>query len=216
MFQADILFGIPIYKTKIDPSLYDKKNIISTIEKNYNIGPRNRHSNYTTDMHMSFDDEENNQFEKINYEKLKKVYNNVFNNFVKGLKLDHKGSLKCNYDIINYTASNKNNYMGEHNHLSGHDFACVHYLQIDKSHVGTTFRNTHTFGRYLEYMLPDIYNLSNRKEKINSYIYSQYTLGVEEDDLIIFPSVVNHFIKKLDTISDKLRITIATNLKLEI
>jgi len=216
MFQTDILFGIPIYKTKIDPSLYDKENIVSTIKKNYNIGPRNRHSNYSTDMHMSFDDEKNNQFEKIDYKKLKKVYDNIFNNFVKSLELNHKGNIHCNYVILNYTASNKNDYMGEHNHLPDDDFACVHYLQMDKNQVGTTFTNTHVFSKYLEYMLPNIYKLSNRKEKINSYIYPRYTLDVEEDDLIIFPSVANHLIKKLDNISNKLRITIATNLKLEI
>ena len=216
MFQTDILFGIPIYKTKIDPSLYDKENIVSTIKKNYNIGPRNRHSIEYTNMHMSYDDNKNNKFEKMDYTKLKKVYDNVFNNFIKDLKLDYKGTIKCNYDILNYTASNKNDYMGEHNHIADDDFACVHYLQIDKSHVGTTFKNTHSFSHYFEYLLPNIYKLSNKKEKINSYIYPRYTLGVEEDDLIIFPSITNHLIKKLDTISDKLRITIATNLKLEI
>src|SRR5210317_2225645 len=147
MFQTDILFGIPIYKTKIDPSLYDKEKILSTIEKNYNIGPRNRHSIEYTNMHMSYDDNKNNKFEKMDYTKLKKVYDNVFNNFIKDLKLDYKGTIKCNYDILNYTASNKNDYMGEHNHIADDDFACVHYLQMDKNQVGTTFTNTHVFSK---------------------------------------------------------------------
>ena len=37
MFTYEPLFGCPIYKVKIDPSSYDKDQILSDIEHNYNL-----------------------------------------------------------------------------------------------------------------------------------------------------------------------------------
>ena len=214
MFQTNILFGIPIYKIKIDPNSYDKENLLSTIKKNYSLGPRNKYDFYNSKMHMSYDDEDNEKFENMNYSKLKKVYDNIFNEFVKKLKLNYKGHINLVYDILNYTVSNKDNYMGFHNHLPNDDFACVHYLQMDKNHLGTQFENTQKFGKYYRYMRPYVYDAMDNKEEINSFVFDTFTLDVEEDDMVIFPTVADHGIKKIDTVSDKLRITIATNLTL--
>ena len=189
MFQTDILFGLPIYKTKIDPNSYDKKKLLSTMKKNYNLGPRNNFDQYNSNVHMSYADEKNSKFKSVNYTKLKEVYNNVFDNFMK-------------------------NFMNYHNHLPKDDFACVHYLQLGKDHIGTKFKNTHSFGNYFKFIRSKLCNSMNNMEKINSYVYEDFTLDVEEDDMIIFPSVVEHGIKKVDKLSDKLRVTIATNLRL--
>jgi len=214
MFETNLLFGIPIYKTKIDPSLYDKEKIVSIIKKNYSLGPRNKLDQRNTNVHMSFADESNSKFESIDYTKLKKVYDNVFNDFVKNLKLNYEGTINCVYDILNYTASNKDGYMNFHNHLPDDDFSCVHYLQLDKHQLGTKFKNTHNFSNYFKFIRPNMYKSMNNADKINSYAYGDYTLTVEEDDMIIFPSIAEHGINKLDKLSDKLRITIATNLRL--
>ena len=214
MFQTDILFGIPIYKTKIDPSLFDKEKIVSTISKNYSLGPRNNFDQYNSNAHMSYADEDNSKFEALDYSKLKKVYDNVFSNFVKSLKLDYEGNINCEYDVINYTVSNKDDYMGSHNHLPANDFGCVHYLQLGEDQLGTKFENTHIFSGYFKYLRPNMYNSMDKHDTINSYTGSYYTLNVEEDDMIIFPSIAEHGINKLDKLSDKLRITIATNLRL--
>ena len=216
MFQTDILFGIPIYKTKIDPSLYDKDKLLSTIKKNYSLGPRNNEAKWKLDanIHMSYDDEGNSEFESMDYTKLEKVYENVFNNFVKDLKLNYEGTINCVYDIINYTVSNKDDYMNFHNHLPGDDFGCVHYLQLDKDQLGTKFKNTHNFSDYFKYLRPNMHNSMDKQDTMNSYAYGYYTINVEEDDMIIFPSIAEHGINKIEKLSDKLRITIATNLRL--
>src|SRR6056300_1915961 len=186
MFQTDILFGIPIYKIKIDSTLYDKENILSTIKKNYSIGPRNKYDFYNSTMHMSYEDEGNEKFEKMNYDKLKKVYDSVFNDFLKNIKLNYSGTVNLFYNIINYTVSKKDNFMGFHSHLPDNDFACVHYLQMDKNHLGTQFENTHKFSDYYPYIRPDIYNSLDKGDSINSFAFQNFTLGVEEDDMIIF------------------------------
>ena len=208
------LFGLPIYKTKIDPGSYDKKKLLSTIKKNYSLGPRNNFDQYNSNVHMSFADEGNSKFKSMDYTKLKKVYDNVFNNFVKSLNFNYKGTIKLAYNILNYTVSNKDDYMNYHNHLPSEDFACVHYLQLGKDQVGTKFKNTHSFGNYFQFIRSKLYNSMNNTDKLNSYVYEDFTLDVEEDDIIIFPSVAEHGIKKLDKLSNKLRITIATNLRL--
>lgn len=214
MFQTEILFGIPVYKIKIDPGLYDKEKILSTIKKNYSIGPRNKHNYYNSTMHMSlYDEGKDPKFENMNYDKLSKVYDNVFNNFVKKLKLNYKGKINLAYEIAQYTVLKKDDWMGYHNHLPDSDFACVHYLQLNKD-VGTKIKNTHSFSDYYRYMRPDMYKNMDKQDTINSYAFNDFTLSVEEDDMVIFPTVADHGIKKIDTVSDKLRITIATNLTL--
>ena len=62
MFQTDILFGLPIYKTKIDPDSYDKKKLLSIMKKNYNLGPRNNFDQINSNVHMSYADEKNSKF----------------------------------------------------------------------------------------------------------------------------------------------------------
>ena len=208
------LFGLPIYKTKIDPGSYDKKKLLSTIKKNYSLGPRNNFDQYNSNVHMSFADEGNSKFKSMDYTKLKKVYDNVFNNFVKSLNFNYKGTINLAYNILNYTVSNKDDYMNFHNHLPGDDFGCVHYLQLDKDQLGTKFKNTHNFSDYFKYLRPNMHNSMDKQDTMNSYAYGYYTINVEEDDMIIFPSVAEHGIKKLDKLSNKLRITIATNLRL--
>jgi|DEB0MinimDraft_4_1074332.scaffolds.fasta_scaffold54164_3 hypothetical protein len=215
MFQTDILFGIPIYKVRVDPNLYDKKNIISTIEKNYSIGPRDNFDK-NTKMHMLLFDEKNSLYEKINYEKLQNVYNNIFKNFVNNLKLNHKGNLKCDYQIVNYTASNKEGNMQSHHHLPDDNFASVHYLQLDKKQNTTSFDNTHVYGNYLKYIFKDIYNVVDNKDSINSYLFENFKIDAQEDDMIIFPSVAKHYVEKQNFVSNKLRITIASNIKLSL
>ena len=214
MFQTDILFGLPIYKTKIDPDSYDKKKLLSIMKKNYNLGPRNNFDQINSNVHMSYADEKNSKFKSVNYTKLKEVYNNVFDNFMKNLKFNYDGTINWTYNILNYTVSNKDDYMNYHNHLPKDDFACVHYIQLGKGHIGTKFKNTHSFGNYFKFIRSKLCNSMNNMEKINSYVYEDFTLDVEEDDMIIFPSVVEHGIKKVDKLSDKLRVTIATNLRL--
>ena len=71
------LFGFPVYRVSLKNEKYDRKNIISTIEKNFKKDPtRNAwdsHGDLASVMHHSYDDK-NNNFLKPNYESLLPIY----------------------------------------------------------------------------------------------------------------------------------------------
>ena len=216
MFHKNILFGLPVYHFKINPNLYDKKNILNTIEKNYKIN-ENRDKSLYGDLHHSFMDEENEKFKKIDYvkSKLVQVYNNIFKDFTNNVLKTQK-KFSYNYTIENYTATKNNQYMKSHNHLPDVDFTSVHYLQFDRTqHQNTVFLNMNDFGNYIRHIRKDFYNCVDSKSFENSYLFSNFSYNVEEDDMIIFPSILKHEIPKQKNNLDKLRVTIVCNLKIE-
>ena len=217
MFETTQIFGIPVYKIRIDPGSYDKKDIISTIEKNYNIGPRNPKNGFrNSDIHMSYADQNNEKYEKVNYEKLKDVYKNVFQNFIDEFQFNYIKNLQYDFDIVNYTASkNNDSFMETHNHLDECNFSCVHYLQLNENHAQTNFENTNIFAKYFKYIYKSFFKIIDSKSILNSFMFENLTLSVNENDMIIFPSVTEHNIPKQNFITDKLRITVVTNLNLK-
>ena len=48
LIQNIILFGFPVMSVKIDQKSYNKKSIISTIEKNFKISPKRNSSKAQT------------------------------------------------------------------------------------------------------------------------------------------------------------------------
>ena len=79
-----ILFGCPIYKIKVDPTSYDKESLLKIIINNYSIDEyRNKFDNDKSSLHHSFLDDANNDFKKVDYNKigLVKVYNEIFDDF---------------------------------------------------------------------------------------------------------------------------------------
>ena len=76
--KINYVYGLPTYKVKIDPKLYEKNKILSQIEKNYKISKvRNKwslDSFIKTDIHQSLEEENNPKFKKINYYSLPQQY----------------------------------------------------------------------------------------------------------------------------------------------
>ena len=60
---------------------------------------------------------------------------------------------------------------------------------------------------------PELYNVVNDMTINNSYMYEFFDMPVEEDDILIFPSVLNHEMKPQGPTKES-RITIATNLRI--
>jgi len=216
MIQTNLLFGIPIYKVHIDPLSYNKKDLIKVIENNYNISNQ-RNKFCESDLHHSYNDGDDERFEKINYEKigLTKIYNNIFDNFCnKTLKTQKR--FDYYYEIVNYTASKNKQFMRPHNHLPTFDFAIIHYIQLDKKNPKfTNFHNHNDFADYLKYIRGDFENISDNNSFDNSYLYKFFKYEIKEDNLIIFPSFLKHEIPKQKNNIDKLRITIARNIMIE-
>ena len=208
--------GLPYLKTKIQPDLYNKKEIINTIEHNYNI------SNYRNEwdkdemnrsnFHHTNKDEGNEKFELVNYDSLKDLYDQVVQVFIRKLSFkDHK--VNYNWNIVNYTVCNKGQYMRYHDHIAYCDFFMVHYLQFDKKmHKPTLYNNTHIFSDYMKDLRPSLFNsLENNLE--NAWLNTEAYIDVEEDDLVLAPAAVPHMIPVNDK-SNKNRITIISNVKI--
>lgn len=217
MIKTIPLFALPIYCLKVDPNSYDKQSIIDIVNHNYEIdNHRNKHEKFGN-LHHSYDDEKNIDYKEMKYLEngLNKVYDNIFEEFAnKCLKMNKAFSYE--YSFQNYTASKKSQYMVPHQHLPTCDFASVHYIQFEKGiHNPTNFHNMNEFVPYLNFVRPDMYNSAHSKHIDNSYLFDYYELDIEEDDMIIFPSCLRHEILPQKEQSDKIRITVATNISIK-
>jgi len=204
------LYGLPVYITSINPKSFDKKQIIKTISDNYNKQNIRQHTStnaYVTDIHHSLGDENNKQFKKVNYDKLKDCYIEPIKKYFEFFWLDKKQA-NFNCQVVNYTASKHDSFMEPHLHADC-EFSMVHYISYDKKeHSPTCFQNPY----YFYDLLPNKFKLQNLNEKqsANSWLYDMWKHDIEEDDLIIFPSILKHFVRNHK--SKKLRITIASNI----
>ena len=148
------LFSCPIYKIRIDPNLYDKEKIINDIKYNKslkNIRTPQEHFN-NSNIHQSFDDQDNEDFRIINYEKLEVIYLEKINEFFNE-EIYTKKTFKFDFNILNYTAVTGGQWFPSHNHLgNGDDYSTVHYLNFKKDHNLTTFYNPAIFAQYLKYI----------------------------------------------------------------
>jgi hypothetical protein len=214
MNNIKYLYGLPIYIEKINPKTYEKNKIISQIENNYKISNiRNNWSKDSfikTDIHHSLEDEENKNYNKINYYNLSGKYEKIISNFFKKLYL--KNNLNYKYNIVNYTCSKHNSFMIPHIH-GNCDFSLVHYINFDeKQHIPTIFKNPFYFCNLLpnRKKLVDIFD---EKIEENSWIHKEWVFKTEEDDVVIFPAILEHYVRNLD--SKKLRITISINIEIE-
>ena len=211
MFKHELLFGCPIYKVKVDPSSYDKKQILSDIKHNYNLNSF-RNNPLTGDecmIHHSHRDFENKDFKSINYEKLQWVYDDILEQFFKMYPI--KEGYGWQYQIINYACTQKGQWLVRHNHLPHDDFATVHYISLNKDHPPTRFYNPADFASYVKDIQPSLFDkLENNS--VNSYMYETWIPQAEEDDMIIFPAALQHDIP-LQT-SEELRITISSNIEI--
>ena len=211
--MKDILFGLPIYRFHIDPTSYNKKHIIKLIENNHRISAERNKWDKRSKLHHGYNDFNNKKFKKINFEKLNEIYRTIFTKFCTE-DLNLTKNFKINFDIKNYTAVKKDQYMASHQHLVDCDFSAVHYVQFPKGSSPITFFSHNDFGEYLQFLRPDYYKLANNQNLDNSYLYARFKYTPIEDEIVIFPAVLMHEIEKQITIP-KLRISVVVNLTIE-
>ena len=202
----DVLFGLPIYRDKVDPSSYDKEKIIETIEYNYKISKR-RGTGYG-DWHHAYEAVDK-RFKNVDYTKVTKVYIEKLKKFcVDFLRL--KKSYEVHFETINYTANREDSYMEYHNHQT-QDFACVHYVQAPPGSAPIRFKNQNDFAPYVRTLSKDLYNMIKAEDSKYSWLFGHYTIEPEEDELFIFPAVLFHHVPVSKTKLKKCRISIASN-----
>jgi len=212
------VLGVPVLKGFINPTSFDKQQIIKDIEYNYNIDPYlnewdGKDKNSSTLHHNYLNKSvKNDKFKTINYSSLKPIYHQAIKDFLNNLDLKQK-ELKYNFLIGNYTCSKELQQMKTHDHISHCDFVLIHYIQFDKNtHKPTMYNNTHMFGNYIADLRPKLKSILNNTIN-NVWINKEFYIDVKEDEFVIVPAALPHFVPSI-TKTDKCRITIAANIEL--
>jgi len=215
-FTKTNLFSCPIYKSRIDPDSYDKEKILNDIE--YNKSLKNKRNDahqaigHHSNIHHSYNDFNNEDFRIINYEKLiatnLKTFNEFFNN-----ELFTTREFGFTFNIVNYSAITEGQYLPAHNHVPTADFACIHYLNYKDDHSPTCFRSPVSWAQYMHFILKEFRDTLDILHPDNSLFLTNFLFPVQEDDIIIFPAMLDHQVMEQGT-TDETRVTISTNIKI--
>jgi hypothetical protein len=214
------LFSSPLHTGVINPSLYDKENIVNTLIKNFSIDPK-RNNWGDSNMHMYAKDWGNPKFQKVDTSSLHPIYTDLFSNFLNYLQPENE--IVFEYDIVNFNITNSlTGYMMPHTHLARKDclFSVVHYLKAgDRSSI-LQFENPLIYNQYID---PEISKYLNSKFSSSNNTISSYNkfwnYYPQEDDVIIFPSYLKHSVipyqQKIDNQNSDFRISTVMNLYLK-
>ena len=209
------LFGLPVLIVKMDKKSYDKKSIISTIEKNFKLNKKRNLWDKTSVLHHAYNDFSNPQYHKVNFDTLIPVYKKTLIAIFKNMAFNaHQTIPHFDFRIVNYTCLSKSNYMAPHIHPVT-DFTAVHYIQFDsKHHTPTVFENHLSHTEYIGELRPELFKILSSKPSSNSWAYRDWTLDVQEDDFCLSPAFLPHRIYP-QTSKNKNRITIILNISLK-
>ncbi len=212
------IFSTRVWKYKIPPENYDKKSIVDTVEKNYVINKNRNFYNENSNIHAYYKNWEDDNYDKLNLDKLFQLYGEVISEWFSSLKLKKKTRYK--YELVNINALKYGQFMSEHDHLERNtlnsewmcSYFCVHYMKYDVSQPPTTFVNPLIYAQYPITTFP-MCDIMNDNFEENSCYSKDWFLKAEEDDFLICPSYLKH---KVDFNNNKpfenLRITSAVNI----
>tara|TARA_R100001015_G_C4631620_1_gene194275 strand:- start:986 stop:1639 length:654 start_codon:yes stop_codon:yes gene_type:complete len=208
------LFGFPVYHSSIDKKKYDK-NILKTILANFKKSKirdnwNKNHNSFTNNkIHHSNGDELNKIFKQPNYDSLIPIYTKEINSYFSTMATK---DFKYKFKIVNYTCMTKDYHMKSHVHTDC-DFTAVHYLKFDKkTQDSTVFLNTNDYAKFIDILYPNTYNTFLKNHLTNSWILKYCKILTKEDDLIIFPAMMEHSVPAIK--SDKIRVTIVFNINI--
>lgn len=208
------LFGLPYSKFRIDSNLYNKQQIINSIEHNYKID-RDR-NNWDTDevyaskLHQSVNDFNNEKFSAVDFSTVIPLYQNCIQDFFNQLDLLEYATYR--FRIVNYTCMSSGQFLKEHTH--GSDFSAVHYINYDPGmHPPTCFVNGNGYSSYIAAVMPKLNKLLNPSNADNSWAFKHFSIPVAEDDFVIVPGSLEHLVPQFD--SNSLRMTVVVNIDLD-
>ena len=137
-------------------------------------------------------------------------YANIYNDILYQWRDDMQFIGRPIIDEIWMNAYEKAHFQEGHTHLPGF-FSGIHYVCFDpEHHNGTTFGNPQAkLYSYLTNMNGDFEGTTIDMD-VNRHLDEMNDVDVEEGDIIIFPSTLEHMVKK--NMSDKLRITVSFNI----
>ena len=212
------LFASSIYRTRIDEELYNKSELYDIIKRNFLLSPERLSPdiNYPESSFHTYHNNFNNvKFEKLNLEKLIPLYDTEIKKFLNNLSI--KVPYKYSYEIVNINVG-KDGWMERHKHLDPENkcqYVFTHYLSFDNlNHPATIFynNNNHCQNMYCSKIYRDF--LDNIPE--HSIHHVNWSLDTYENDMFIFPAYLEHGVLPKRCNSDKLRILVAGNIKIEL
>jgi hypothetical protein len=219
MIERIDLFPTSIYKTRIDPSLWNKEKFVNESIQSYNIDP-NRHAKDMPDseFHTTYKDWNNPKFNSIDTDDLQKVYSKTISEFFNSLKL--KCDINYSWSVVNISIG-KDNWYDWHCHggipsKEGYvnNFVMVHYIKFDeKVHNSTCFKNPLIMSLFKNNLI--LRHIMNDNHIEHSTYRSNCALSVVEDDVIIFPSYLYHGVLKKNSNTEKFRIITSTHLDIK-
>ena len=203
------LFGFPVYHSNIDKNKYDKKKILKPILDNFkeskirdNWGDGIRESR----IHHSYNDYDNDEFKKPDYSSLIPIYREEIQKYFNSMPTK---PLNFKFEIVNYTCMTQGYYMSSHIHTNC-DFSAVHYLKFKGE--PTVFRNTNAYSKFLSIVYPKIARSLLTDWLENSWAFEHCKIDTKEDDLVIFPAMLEHAVPEIK--SGGTRVTVVFNINI--
>ena len=212
--KSDRLFGIPYAICDIDPTSYNKRELIRDIKSNYRKNPnRNKGPIGRPDdnIHHAYGDWDNPKYIKSNYAPLIQIYEKIIPNCLN--KCGLRDNFKFNFNLVNYSCMSEGSYMSLHHHAMC-DFVGLHYIQFDlETHIPTEYANEHPFSHYQAHLRPNIRELVG--DDVNSSMYFEYwRLPVKEDSFHIVPGFLRHHVPRQPKCK-KLRMVLIINIDID-
>jgi len=210
------LFASTVTRYKIDPNSYDKQGIIDTLTKNYNKSPYRNKFDKSSDIHHTYNDWDNKDFKEVDSSSLHPCYQKVFEDFFEGQY--YNKPIKWSYEIQNFTAMSGEQHMDKHTHIGTVDekdsmFSCIHYIRYEPEQGKTIFANPLS-NPYFGYIYKNYRQKLDRTWPENSNYLDSFSLKTQEDDFIIFPSYMEHYVIPGKNTED-LRMTAVVNIQVE-
>lgn len=210
------LFSPIFFKSKIDPTSYNKDELYADLKYNYMLN-KSRHAEPemlgdfpATNFHIYYKDWENKNYKKIDFTQLKEQYSLIVEKFISTFKF--KTNISYEWYIVNINVG-ENGFLADHDHIGSYknddnwqyQFVFTHYFSLKPHHSTTTFSNplipNSNLGQWLD-----------NTDVSNSEYFQGWSLPAEEDDIIIFPAYMKHRVNVSNTTTDDLRITVAVNI----
>lgn len=196
-----LIFPIHIFQTNIRENSILKDELIPTIEETYRKKNLLVPDGWGTDkLHTSFAIKLINSHLFGENSKATQYYIEYVSKF-----FDKPSQLEIIDIWYNYYVDGE--YQEIHNHVvdnvfqKASHFSCIHYLKFNPEiHLPTTFLDPLKLLRY------------HSLEMESNHYEPNYNLDVQEGDLIMFPSYLEHFVRKSQPTPKDPRITVAFNL----
>lgn len=220
MSTLQSIFSIPVWKTKIDKTEYDKDLVLGEMLHNFSVDPkRNKWDEVENTLcksnwHHSNHDDNNESFKEISYVEsgLADKLNERIIEFINYLNLTK--DINYEFDITNYTVSKEGYFLTSHGH-GGDDFSSVLFLQYDKkTHPSTVFNNPDNSSMFNRIIQKDLYESIDSSNPFFSYFHDDWQIDTEEDDYLIFPGHVKHEVPLIGK-TNKPRVTLSINIRLK-